>query len=94
MPLSLLNNQHTNPVAALTHTFTRNLSKGEIADAMFPNETFDCALPQSWLHAMRARGFDAAPHFVMLYPKDGNEYCAPITPEGIRMAAIVATYTA
>jgi adenine deaminase len=66
----------------------------ELAEQTYPGVTFDSALPQDWVNAMQARGFDVRGHFVTLYPKDALAYMAPITPEGIRMAAIVASYPA
>lgn len=89
--------QHLRQTATLQCFDTKptiSLSKGERADLLFQGQTYDCALPSSWLDAMRKRGFDAAPHFVMLYPKNGPSYCAPITVEGMKMAALVATFSA
>jgi hypothetical protein len=64
----------------------------ELAEQTYPGVTFDSALPQDWVNAMQERGFDTRSHFVTLYPKDSLAYMAPITPEGIRMAATVASY--
>jgi hypothetical protein len=64
----------------------------ELAEQSYPGVTFDSALPQDWVNAMENRGFDVRSHFVTLYPKDSFAYMAPITPEGIRMAATVASY--
>ena len=63
----------------------------ELAEKTYPGVTFDTALPQQWVDAMSERGFDVRGHFVTLYPKDSVAYMAPITTEGIRMAAIVAS---
>ena len=63
----------------------------ELAEKTYPGVTFDTALPQQWVDAMSERGFDVRSHFVTLYPKDSVAYMAPITTEGIRMAAIIAS---
>ena len=63
----------------------------ELAEKTYPSVTFDTALPQEWVNRMAYRGFDVRGHFVTLYPKDSVAYMAPITTEGIRMAAIVAS---
>ena len=57
----------------------------------FTPETFDYALPQDWVNKMTERGFDPRGHFVTLYPKVGPAYMDPITEEGVRMAAIIAS---
>lgn len=54
-------------------------------------ESFDCALPQSWVDEMATRGFDVRPHFVWLYPSDDIfGYPYPITQEGIHMLGKLA----
>ena len=63
----------------------------EIAEQTYPGVTFDTALPQPWVNLMAERGFDVRRNFVTLYPKVSVAYMAPITAEGIRMAAIVAS---
>ena len=63
----------------------------QAAEERYPGKTFDTALPQQWVDAMSERGFDVRGHFITLYPKDSVAYMAPITTEGIRMAAIVAS---
>jgi hypothetical protein len=63
----------------------------QAAEERYPGVTFDTALPQQWVDAMSERGFDVRGHFITLYPKDSVAYMAPITTEGIRMAAIVAS---
>jgi len=63
----------------------------QAAEERYPGKTFDTALPQQWVDAMSERGFDVRRNFVTLYPKDSVAYMAPITTEGIRMAAIVAS---
>ena len=62
-----------------------------LAEELYPDVTFDCALPQDWVNKMTDRGFDPRGHFVTLYPKDSVSYMAPITEDGVRMAAIVAS---
>ena len=66
-------------------------SSSELAEERYPGVTFDCALPQKWVNEMAERGFDVRGHFVTLYPDEGVDYMAPITAEGIRMAAIIAS---
>ena len=66
-------------------------SSSELAEERYPGVTFDCALPQTWVNQMDERGFDVRGHFVTLYPDEGVDYMAPITAEGIRMAAIIAS---
>jgi hypothetical protein len=63
----------------------------ELAEEMYPGRNYDTALPQQWVNRMADRGFDVRRNFVTLYPKDSVAYMAPITTEGIRMAAIVAS---
>jgi len=63
----------------------------QAAEERYPGVTFDTALPQQWVNVMAERGFDVRRNFVTLYPKDSVAYMAPITTEGIRMAAIVAS---
>lgn len=80
------------PVAAVSR-----ISKGEAAEMLYAGETYDCAIPQPWVDACRERGFDdVACHFVMLYPEGvgiaGSPYLAPITAEGVEIAARLATY--
>lgn len=68
----------------------------ELAEAKYPGRTYDTALPQLWVDKMNNRGFDPRGHFITMYPGGSAmaAYMAPITPEGIEMAAIVATYEA
>mgnify|MGYP005995587897 FL=1 len=62
---------------------------------LYPDITFDYAVPSSWQQAMSDRGFDdAADHFVTLYPVVGTAYIAPVTLEGVMMASIVCTHSA
>ena len=63
----------------------------ELAEEMYPGRNYDTALPQQWVNRMAGRGFDVRGHFVTLYPKDSIAYMAPVTAEGIRMAAIIAS---
>lgn len=83
----------------MNYKHPENTTKGEAAERLFPGQTYDCALPQSFIEACRQRGFDdVAGHFVMLYPKGsgiaGTEYIAPITEKGIEIAARIMTYSA
>jgi len=63
----------------------------ELAEKTYPGDTFDTALPQTWVNNMAERGFDVRGHFVTLYPSEGVSYMAPVTDQGIRMAAVVAS---
>jgi len=65
----------------------------QAAEERYPGVTFDTALPQQWVNIMANRGFDVRRNFVTLYPKGkaAFPYMAPVTVEGIRMAAIVAS---
>ena len=68
----------------------------ELANEMYPDTNYDTALPQQWVNRMRERGFDVRGHFVTKYPTGSmfGFYMAPITPEGIEMAARVASMEA
>jgi hypothetical protein len=69
----------------------------ERAKRLYPGQTFDIALPLTWVKNMKERGFNPVGHFVALYPEKNNGmsyYMAPVTEEGIRMAAIVTTMEA
>jgi len=81
-------NEAVNEILAL---FDRKRTFNELAEQTYPGVTYDTALPQPWVNLMRDRGFDVRGHFVTLYSKDTVPYMAPITDEGIRMAAIVAS---
>ena len=81
-------NEAVNEILAL---FDRKRTFNELAEQTYPGVTFDTALPQQWVNRMAYRGFDVRGHFVTLYPKDSIAYMAPITAEGIRMAAIIAS---
>jgi len=80
----------------LDPTVNGGQSTGELAEHKYPGKTFDTALPQEWVNRMQARGFDPRGHFVTLYPGGSAmaSYMAPVTQEGIEMAAMVATYEA
>lgn len=66
------------------------------AKTWYPDKTFDTALPQQWVNRMQERGFDPRGHFVTMYPTGSmlGFYMAPITREGIEMAARVASMEA
>lgn len=72
-------------------------SKGELAEKLYSGMTYDCALPQSWLDDATARGMDTlvggwlASHFITLYPDSGVPYIAPITADGVKIVAILAS---
>ena len=63
----------------------------QLAEETYPGDTFDTALPQDWVNAMRERGLDVRGNFVTLYPFVGVPYMARITDQGIRIAAVVAS---
>jgi hypothetical protein len=64
------------------------INKSDLARARYGAQTFDCALPQTWLDEMTARGIDARPHFVWLYPAgDIFGFAAPIDSAGDAIAA-------
>ena len=64
------------------------VNKSDLARARYGAQTFDCALPQSWVDSMAARGIDARAHFVWLYPAgDIWGYPAPIDSAGDAIAA-------
>jgi hypothetical protein len=67
------------------------MNTSELAKEWYPSLTFDCALPQTWVDEMAERGFDVRGNFVTLYPENESVYMAPVTKEGVRMAAIVAS---
>jgi hypothetical protein len=68
----------------------------QAAEERYPGKTFDTALPQQWVDAMSERGFDVRGHFVTLYPTGSmiGYYMAPITDQGIEMAARIASMEA
>jgi len=69
------------------------LTVDQLAQRWYPDTTYDTALPQTWVQSMQERGLDPRGHFVTMYPKDTGPfgYMAPITREGVRMAALVAS---
>jgi hypothetical protein len=71
-----------------------NMSKGELAAQLYPDITYDCALPQSWVDGMYQRGFDnVASLFVWGYPdNDSNGYPLPLCTEAMCMLAQVSRY--
>jgi len=68
------------------------MTLNQLTEQTYPGAAFDTALPQQWVNRMADRGFDVRGHFVTLYPKYSIPYTAPITTEGIRMAAIIASH--
>ena len=59
---------------------------GQAAERMYPDVTFDTALPQTWVDAHLNDGTEVLGHFVWLYP-EGNlmGMPGPITVEGVQM---------
>ena len=59
---------------------------GQAAERMYPDVTFDTALPQTWVDAHQDDGNEVLGHFVWLYPS-GSTFGmpAPITVEGVQM---------
>ncbi|WP_289101015.1 hypothetical protein [uncultured Marinobacter sp.] len=68
----------------------------ELAEQQYPGKVFDTALPQQWVKRMTERGFDPRGHFVTLYPTSPmlGFYMAPVTPQGVEMAARVCSMEA
>jgi hypothetical protein len=68
----------------------------QAAEERYPGKTFDTALPQQWVDAMSERGFDVRRNFVTMYPTGSmlGFYMAPITDQGIEMAARIASMEA
>lgn len=63
------------------------------ARRLYPGLTFDTALPQQWVDKLCARDLDPRDHFVWLYEQGRLAgRAAPVTPRGIEIAAICATY--
>jgi len=75
----------------------RSLTKGDLAKQLYGDLTHDTAIPQSWLKDAVERGLDTlvtgnlAGHFVTVYPVNGVAYIAPLTADGIKVCAILAT---
>jgi len=67
------------------------MNTSELVSERYPGDPFDTALPQQWVDSMMERGFDPRGHFVTLYPFVGVPYMAPVTDQGIRMVAVVAS---
>lgn len=79
-------------------------TKGDLAKRLYPNMVIDCAVPQTFIAKLIARGFeDPARHLVTVYPPHDKEAVVgdstmldgtimPITNEGIYMLAVLATY--
>ena len=59
---------------------------GQAAERMYPDVTYDTALPQTWVDAHLNDGTEVLGHFVWLYPS-GSRFGmpAPITVEGVQM---------
>ena len=52
-------------------------SKGELAKLVYPDTTYDTALPQDWVNAVTKQGFDPRPVVVWGYPK-GSIFGMPL----------------
>ena len=63
---------------------TRQVSITQLAESIYPDLTFDTALPQDWVNAMTQSGFDPRGQVVWGYPPRcsfGQPY--PLTLEAI-----------
>lgn len=76
----------------------QRITKGELAESVYPGMIWDSAIPQSWFDDATERGMDLvvgdsalAMHFVTLYPDHGAPYVAPLTTEGVQVCAILAS---
>jgi hypothetical protein len=75
----------------------RSLTKGYLAKQLYGDLTHDTAISQSWLKDAVGRGLDTlvtgnlAGHFVTVHPANGVAYIAPLTADGIKVCAILAT---
>jgi hypothetical protein len=67
------------------------MTKGELV-AKLNLKTFDYALPQTWVDAAYARGWDVVPHFVWCYDQDCEGVPYPLTDEGLRMLGQMAKF--
>lgn len=73
------------------------MTKGELADKLYGDMTYDTAIPQGWLDDAIERGMDMkvagslASHFVMVYPAGFMPYVAPLTADGVKVCAILAS---
>lgn len=76
------------------------ISKAELAEQLYPNQTIDYAIPQQFIDIVNNKFTDdqlkkignVASHFVYLYPDVGVERIAPLTDVGIEIQSILATY--
>lgn len=59
-----------------------DLTVGELASALYPNVTVDCALPQSWVDHWAARDLDVRGCFVWGYPDREDGTADPAAPLG------------
>ena len=48
------------------------VSKGDLAKALYPEQTCDTALPQAWVNFMADLNLDVRPGWVMLYDPDNR----------------------
>lgn len=81
----------------LQKTSERHRTKGAIAEHLYgldPEiQTFDCAVPQSWVETASQRGFkDPARHVVTCYFNDGSMRIMPVTKYGLDIIATLGTY--
>jgi hypothetical protein len=62
------------------------MTKGELASLVYPDITYDTALPQPWVDQCQELGFDPRPCFVWGYPPGSSVMGQPLplTKEGAR----------
>tara|TARA_R110001592_G_scaffold48981_4_gene153327 strand:- start:834 stop:1166 length:333 start_codon:yes stop_codon:yes gene_type:complete len=75
-------------------TFTESKMKTvkDLAQERYPGETFDYALPHSWLSECLEKGLDPRGQMVWLYDSDGGIMGrpAPLTSEGDKILSVLA----
>jgi hypothetical protein len=79
----------------LAHLKQYPVSKGDLAKDLYPNITYDTALPQSWVDAMYQRGFDdVTGQFVWGYPdpKDSHGQPLPLTTDAVSILSQLARW--
>ena len=65
----------------------------KLAASLYPDLTFDCALPQQWVDACASRGIDLRGQVVWGYPESANWFGQPlpVTAEAaIQLAQLAA----
>lgn len=77
-----------------SETELNNETVGEIATRLYPNETFDYALPQDWVDVMLNRGFNPCGKVVWGYrPGYFHGFPLPLTQEAMLMLMNIVAYT-